>query len=386
MCCSAKPVTQLQQRRTGMASAGTASGYTLMNKDEMVLDFECRRNAFDEPEFFELRWHVDYRPIGYRNLALFLEQRKAPKYRRHIKELLELYGCHDLEGFISVTLALSLGDTFWVRPESASLHWRSVSLYTNEFNELISNAAFDGTFTEMGLSSTSPEFGTDGYYAKCWSREHDGIYLYKSGSALYEIEPLSEFLASQVAAIICPDSVSYDIAYYHGKLISKCELFTNESVGLAKASSLISGEQTIPVLMQYFDSIGSGEQFRRMCLLDALIFNPDRHYGNFGVLFDTSNTKVLRMAPAFDHNRSLFPDLDIEQLSKPDWYLKKCRPRLGTDFVLTARNLLTDEIRMDLAKLKDFCFAQHDSIAAEKERIDALSAIIREQAAIILSN
>jgi len=368
-----------------MAPAVSASRYTLMNKDEMVLDFECRRNAFDEPEFFELRWHVDYRPIGYRSLTLFLDQRKAPKHRRHIQELLEQYGCRDLEGFVRVTLALSLNDTFWVRPESSVLQWREVSLYTNEFNELISNAAFDGTFTEMGLSSTSPEFGTDGYYAKCWRREDSCIYLYKSGSALYEIEPLSEFLASQVAAVICPDSVVYDICYYHDKLVSKCELFTGESVGLAKASSLFHGEQTIPYLLQYFESGGSGNQFRRMCILDAILLNPDRHFGNFGVLFDTGDLKVISMAPAFDHNRSLFPDLDNDQLSKPDWYLMKCRPKLGMDFVLTARNLLTEDIRSDLVKLRDFHFMQHHAIAAEQGRLDALSEIVRAQVGKILS-
>ena len=32
------------------------SKYTLMNKDEPVLDFECQRNIYDEPEFSELEW------------------------------------------------------------------------------------------------------------------------------------------------------------------------------------------------------------------------------------------------------------------------------------------------------------------------------------------
>ena len=32
------------------------------------VEFTCRRNEFDEPEFFEGAWLVDYRPIGYRAL------------------------------------------------------------------------------------------------------------------------------------------------------------------------------------------------------------------------------------------------------------------------------------------------------------------------------
>ena len=61
--------------------------YILMNQDTPVLEFTCRRNEFDEPEFFEGAWLVDYRPIGYRGLAAFLEQRKAPKHREHIQQL-----------------------------------------------------------------------------------------------------------------------------------------------------------------------------------------------------------------------------------------------------------------------------------------------------------
>ena len=369
-----------------MAYNKNIARYTLMNKDEQMLDFECRRTIYNEPEFSELRWHVGYRPIGYRTLAAFLEQRKAPKHRRHIQELLEQYGCDDLEGFLRVTHALSLNDTFWVQAKSDALSWGEVSLYTNDFNELISEAAFDGTFSEMGLSSTSPEFGTDGYYAKCWRRENDRIYLYKSGSAMYEIEPLSEFLTSQVVAVVCPDSVAYDMGSYHGKLVSICELFTNEALGLAKASALFQGEQTIPRLLRFFDSIGSGDLFRRMCVLDAVIFNPDRHHGNFGVLFDTGNMQVYGMAPVFDHNQCLFFDLDNEQLQRPEWFLRKCRPRIGKDFVLMARNLLTDEIRSDLLRLKGFSFTQHDTIKAEQDRLDALSMIVRKQAEGILSS
>ena len=152
-----------------------ATEYVLMNQDIPVLDFTCRRNEFDEPEFFEGTWHVDYRPIGYRGLAAFLEHRKAPKHREHIRQLLEQYGCDDLEGFLQVTRALSLNDTFWVKRQGEVLQWRDVSLYTNPFSEVISEAAFDGTVSETDFSSTSPEFGTDGYYAKCWIREESGI-------------------------------------------------------------------------------------------------------------------------------------------------------------------------------------------------------------------
>ena len=360
--------------------------YILLNQDIPMLAFHCRRNEFDEPEFFEDQWLSSLRPIGYRSLPAFLEHRKAPKHRKHIQQLLEQYGCDDPEGFLRVTHALSLNDTFWVREADSSLTWREVSLYTNPFSEIISEAAFDGIISETDLSSTSPEFGTDGQYAKCWKREDSGIFLYKSGSAHYEIEPLSEFLAAQLSEQLCPGAIPYDMDYYRGKLVSKCPLFTDETTGLAKAGAVFRGEErTIPELLAYFEGIGSGDAFRRMCVLDAMILNTDRHYGNFGVLFDTDTLEIQGMAPVFDHNRSLLPQLDSDQLADPDWYLRRCKPRLGQEFIRNARGLLTDDIRRDLAALKDFTFRQHSNIHADQARLDALSRIVQKQVRLILS-
>lgn len=369
-----------------MTLYGGTTEYVLLNKDTPLLTFTCTRTEFDEPEFTEREWLSDLRPIGYQNLEGFLERRKAPKHRKHIEALLERYGCADLEGFLQVTHALSLNDTFWVKLADSTAKWADVSLYRNEFNELISEAAFDGTISETDLSSTSPEFGTDGHYAKCWVREGKDIFLYKSGSALHEIEPLSEYLASQLAAILCPDAVPYDLAYHHDRLVSKCALFTSEQTGLAKAAAIFQGERTMPALLGYFASVGSEDAFRRMCVLDALTFNPDRHYGNFGILFDTDTMQPLGMAPVFDNNLSLFPQLDEAQLAKPEWYLEKCRPRLGRDFVLNARGMLTPELRAELTDLRGFRFRQHPQIAASQQRLDLLAGLVNRQIERILNN
>ena len=157
--------------------------YVLMNKDEPLLLFSCERDEYDEVQLSELEWFTDFRPLGYADLFSFLDRRKAPKHRKHIEQLLERYGCSDIDGFIRVTHAVSLNDTFWVKEEGSGLKWADVSLYSNSFDEMIANAAFDGAVSDTDLSSTSPEFGTDGSYAKCWVREDDGIYLCKSGRA-----------------------------------------------------------------------------------------------------------------------------------------------------------------------------------------------------------
>lgn len=360
--------------------------YLLLNKDAPVLRFSCIRNEFEEVECRELEWLAETRPLAYHNLTDFLSARQAPKHRKHIEELLKRYGCDDLEGFLNVTHALSLNDTYWVKRADSPLAWKTVSLYHNEFDELVSNAAFDGRFSSTSLSTTSPEFGTDGQFAKCWVREQGQIMLYKSGSTTFEIEPLSEYLSCQIAERLHLPHVPYELAFYHEKLISKCRLFTDEATGLVKAHDVIpKGERTVAAMLDYFSSIGSEDAFRRMCVLDALILNTDRHLGNFGVLVENDTQRVLQMAPVYDNNRSLLFDMDDEQLKNKKWCIGTCAPRFGTDFIATARGMLTDAIRRDVKELTDFCFAQHPHISANEERLCRLSVIVQEQVRRVLA-
>ena len=49
----------------------------------------------------------------------------------------------------------------------------------NQFDETIAKIAFEGGLYGKEFTTTSPEFGTSGSFAKCWVKEDDGIYLLK---------------------------------------------------------------------------------------------------------------------------------------------------------------------------------------------------------------
>ena len=138
-------------------------------------------------------------------------------------------------------------------------------------------------------------------------------------------------------------------------------------------------KKTATQMLDYFREIGGEDAFRRMCVLDAIILNPDRHYGNFGALFDTSSMAILGMAPVYDHNRALFPELDNDQLRSPDWHIAHCKPKFGTDLLLTAKGLMTGEIRKDLKKLQEFQFHQRPIFKADPERLETLSGIVQRR-------
>lgn len=355
--------------------------FLLMNKDTKWLLFDCYEDEFGFVAGKEIEWYTKSRPIGYDNIGDFLDARKAPKHRKHIAELLKKYGCESIENFLKLTHALSLNDTFWVKQPESTLSWNDVSLYRNEFDELVSNAAFDGVISSTTLSSTSPEFGTDGAYAKCWQRENGTAYLYKSGSDTYEIEPLSEYLATQVADILCRDNVKYELAFYHGRLASKCKLFTSERFGLVKLSALpVSNRRNPAAFLKFAEQYGSEDLMRRMFVLDALILNIDRHLGNVGFLFDNDTMQITGMAPVYDNNRSLLFQFDTETLEKnPAWCISKCEPRVGGDFIKTAQAMLTDDLRAELKNMAGFRFKEPENIDVPKDRLDALSKIFNLQ-------
>ena len=75
-------------------------------------------------------------PNWISNFRAFIEGRRAPKHRENIAQLLQESGCATLQGYLDITHALSLIDTYWVKPIGSLLKWKDVSLYTHELKEL----------------------------------------------------------------------------------------------------------------------------------------------------------------------------------------------------------------------------------------------------------
>ena len=355
--------------------------FLLMNKDEEILRFTSEKNEFQEVLLEQLEETDKVLPIGFGDIQSFIANRQAPKHRKHIAELLRSTGCEDLDGFIRLTHALSLNDTYWVKEAGSKLAWTEVSLYRNDFNEVVAQMAFEGGVYDLEFSPTSPEYNTDGTYAKCWVREPEGIFLIKTGLRKEGIEPFSEFYSSQIANIICRDSVPYSIGMYHDKLVSKCPLFTSEEEGYVPAVKLLSFKdyKKISYLLNYFSEMGFEDEFRRMLVLDALIVNDDRHPGNYGFIVDNQTQQIKRMAPMFDHNHSLFYSQESDCLSDMSSYLNSVTPKIGADFNQTANLVLTPEIKSDLLNMRGFTFQRDAHLNLPEQRLQMLEGFINNQ-------
>lgn len=359
------------------------NNFVLMNKDNVVKNFKVVYDQYNDFKFIEDTMCYSSLPIGYKDIHNWLSNRQAPKHREHINELLVKCGCDNLDGYIRITHALTLNDTFWVKPITSPLTWDKVSLYKNKFNEVIARIAFEGGMHGELFSSTSPEFGTDGNYAKCWIRDkNDDIYLVKGGSEGARNtgrEPFSECYASQIASIVCKDSVNYEMTMFHNKLASKCKLFTDEQYGYVPASKFFSNQVTTADIEKFYSQYDMLDDFRRMVVLDALIINVDRHLGNHGVIIDNDSMEIKKMAPIFDNNLSLCPGAEIEDFVDMNKFLSGVKPKIGNEFCEIAKKMLTPQIKADLKNLKYFSFKPLGDYDMSDARRNILNEILHKQ-------
>jgi len=365
-----------------------------MNKNVVVAAFDKKpATAFSDAVMFTEVERTGKLPFGFDDINTWIDSRKSSKHNAHLQKIMRQMGCDDNEGFIRTTHAATINDTFWVKSDRESLTWEQVSLYSNQFTEAISRLAFEGVGLYVAdFSSTSPELACEGSFRKCFRKEEQrgnfgsDIFIYKRGNEYGAgLEPYCEMLASEIAAIISPENyVPYNTVLLHGKLASKCNLFTNEQYGYASFSKLMKAKGLQDVF-DYFESIGASQTFREMLVVDSLCFNQDRHAGNYGVLFNNDTLEITGMAPIFDLNLSMLPYVSMSDFENIGDKLFEYAPVLGDDFTRIGQMAMNDTLRDRVKTICDFSFAFRGDDAFTPDRIKAVEAVIRKQAAALLS-
>ena len=322
----------------------------------------------------------------------WLEHRVIPKNRQFVDEILKSFGLsvNNTKGIIDVCMGLSLNDSYWVVKNNFNGKYADYNLYENRFSEALSLVAYTGVGTGNEAFSTSPEFTTNGMLRKAWRFvEDDGIYLYKGGTegaANAGNEPYSEYYASQIAEVMGLNAVHYDLENWKGILASKCKIFTDIDTAFVPIGRLMK-EGTLKAALDIYDEYGNDfrEQVNSMLVFDALIYNEDRHFGNFGLLRDNHSGKVIAPAPIFDNGLSLFnfgmPD-DFKNLAE---YAKSRTTPYRISFEDVCREVMGTKQRNQLRKIVDFKFTRHPSINLPEERLTSIENYINVRARELLS-
>ena len=269
-------------------------------------------NTYDE--------NKDFLPLGMEvtgiKLLKWIKGRTIPKNRKFIHKILMALKLNldNIKGIIDISKSLSLNDCYWIVKEDSADKFKDYNLYDNDFNKTLAILAYTGygSIDNIGFMS-SPELTTNGMLAKAWRRDplkNKGIFLYKSGSkdcANCGNEPYSEFYAWQIAEIMGLNATFYNLGKWKKELNSVCELLSSKELSFIPIYYLVQ-EGGWRGVFDYYRSLGDSfyNELIDMLVFDVIILNVDRHFGNFGLLIDTSTNKIIKPAPIFDNGLSLF--------------------------------------------------------------------------------
>lgn len=316
----------------------------------------------------------------------WLERRVIPKNRTFADQILKTLGLshNDTKGIIDVCKGLSLNDSYWIVPEGFEGTFEQYNLYDNRFSEMLALVAYTGAGQTKQVFTTSPELTTNGMLPKAWRFiEGDGIYLYKggtSGASNAGREPFCEYYASQIAEVMGLNAVHYDLEKWKGITASKCKLFTDKDTSFVPIGRIVKAGG-IQKCLDYYDKMGKdfSEQIRSMLVFDALIYNEDRHFGNFGILRDNHTGKIVAPAPIFDNGSSLFCFAGREDIPNLEEYAKTRTNPYYISFEEVCAAVMGTKQKEQLRHMIGFKFTRHPKLNLPEEHLIAVERVLENR-------
>ena len=352
---------------------------------------EIKILSLDENKKYLLPLDLDCSADG---LAKWLRRRIIPKNRAYAHNFLSKcrLNINRPMNIIKVSKGLSLNDCYWVVEEGFEGTFGKYNLYDNRFSRVLALIAFTGYGSSIRSSLAScPEFTTNGMLPKCWRRSGNVIRLYKGGTkgaSNTGREPYSEYYAAQIAKALGINAIEYNLSKWEGELCSTCALFTSKEKSFLPVGRLVTSGG-MEAVMEYYKSLGSEYEkaLYDMFVLDAVICNTDRHFGNFGFFIDSKTNRIIAPAPLFDHGNSLFNyagEDDFVSEETLSAYAETLLPCVYDDFIGTAKAVLTPEHKEGLRKLLNFRFKRHSRYNLPSKHLTLIEKQVRERARRLL--
>jgi len=271
----------------------------------------------------------DHLPLDVKRIVedadLFLQRlnrwwrnRFIPALRNGVEERVNMDQMNWPEQYIVKSRGFSLSDAYWIRKYDANTMYEVINFHQNAFSE-----EFGKFLMREGGSPwpyKSPDIATNGNLSKRWTVKGDGKrILLKGSTAPYHQEPINEVVASRMMDLLDFEHVCYDMDGEY----SVCEAFTSEKMEYLPANQVgkflkktkeVSYYEHYIACCEWLGIENAREQIEKMLVIDYIIANSDRHYGNFGVVRNAETLSDYRIAPIFDNGNSLFYRFLNEQI------------------------------------------------------------------------
>lgn len=256
--------------------------------------------------------------LKYANICSWINSRALPLSRKNSEKIYKALNLprENMElHLMFITHSLSINDNYWIADESEinRVKYEDISLFSNSLNKAMYMIALRGddgyTITEKELSA---EYTGQGTYPKCFVREQDGLYMYKSGKVQ---NMYNEIIASNIAVVLGFRSAIYSLGIIGGVQCTRSKILSNKNVNWETALDLAEYfGKTDYKIPQDFALYQMTEQYCNMVIFDAITLNDDRHVKNWAFEFDSNTNNLIGLAPSYDYNNCFLGDKNTMSL------------------------------------------------------------------------
>lgn len=195
----------------------------------------------------------------------------------------------------------SLTDIFWVRKKGEEISFSEVNLFQNHLDDTFIDIALKGRQYTVQNEFLARDLATNGCFPKAWRRSRDGFQLLKDGG---EDAVERELLASQICRCFKLSQVLYERDYFDGESVTVSDNITSLDYSICSLESFeIYSLNHNRDTKKYILSLDKYNYYM-MNVIDYLVGNTDRHWGNWGVLIKNRNNKPVGLHKLMDFNRA----------------------------------------------------------------------------------
>ena len=288
--------------------------YEIMHKDRRVawID-ESGRCKIKYPSFMpynlylEAENDIDTLVNNLNNFYFWCASRVLTLDRQYAKALLNSAGLKQAitdkeRAAIALTYrCLSLTDVFWVRTKGDKITFAEVNLYENHLDKTFIDIALRGKQYTVQNQYLARDLATNGCYPKAWRRSGEGFQLLKDGG---DDAVDRELLASQICRCFDVNQVIYEESEFDGERVTVSENFTSQAYSIAAMEALETRLRNRDSDIKKYILRLDRKNYYMMNIVDYLVGNTDRHWGNWGVLVDNDTNTPQRLHDLMDFNQA----------------------------------------------------------------------------------
>jgi hypothetical protein len=244
---------------------------------------------------------LDGRINNLNNFYYWCASRVLTLDRKYAKEILRTIGANQAttdkdRAMIAISYhGLTLTDVFWIRGANEKIDFDSLNLYKHSLSCAFADVSLRGkeiTIHNAELlmpRDVAGDVTTVGVAPKAWIRKNGEFYLLKDGD---ERDVEAELLASKIVGCFKVDYVPYEEDYFEGLKVSKCKIITSESISIVPYEFVDIYCTNKGLDKLEFVLKKDSYSYYMMNILDYLIGNTDRHWGNWGLFVDNATNKL----------------------------------------------------------------------------------------------